>query len=35
MRIESEKKEQKLTLWLFGRLDTSTAPQLQQVMDTE
>lgn len=35
MKIESEKKEEKLTLWLHGRLDTSTAPQLQQVMDTE
>ncbi|MCM1040236.1 MAG: STAS domain-containing protein [Roseburia sp.] len=35
MKIESEKKEEKLTLWLSGRLDTTTAPQLQQVMDTE
>lgn len=35
MTIESEKKEEKLTLWLHGRLDTSTAPQLQQVVDTE
>lgn len=35
MRIESEKNGDKLTLWLYGRLDTSTEPQLQKVMKTE
>ena len=35
MKIESEKKDEKLTLWLCGRLETSTAPQLQRVVETD
>ena len=35
MTIESEKKDEKLTLWLCGRLETSTAPQLQRVVETD
>ena len=35
MKIESEKKDEKLTLWLRGRLETSTAPQLQRVVETD
>lgn len=35
MRIEREKQEEKLTLKLGGRLDTSTAPILQETVEKE
>jgi len=33
MKIETEKMERTLILRLEGRLDTNTAPQLQEVLD--
>ncbi|MCM1046249.1 MAG: STAS domain-containing protein [Candidatus Gastranaerophilales bacterium] len=35
MKIESEKKERSLVLKLSGRLETTTAPELQKVVDNE
>lgn len=35
MQIEREKQEEKLTLKLSGRLDTSTAPMLQETVERE
>ena len=35
MKIESEKKDGSLSLKLHGRLETVTAPQLQQVVEQE
>lgn len=33
MRIEQESQEKKLTLKIIGRLETSTAPDLQKALD--
>lgn len=35
MQIEQERQEEKLILKLIGRLETSTAPKLQQVVEGE
>lgn len=35
MQIEQEKQDEKLTLKLSGRLDTSTAPMLQETVEKE
>ena len=35
MRIEKEQNETTLTVRLFGRLETTTAPELQTVIDNE
>ncbi len=35
MQIEQEKQEEKLTLKLSGRLETSTAPMLQETVEKE
>lgn len=35
MQIEQERQEDSLTLKISGRLDTSTAPELQNVVDRE
>ncbi|MGN0131295.1 MAG: STAS domain-containing protein [Lachnospiraceae bacterium] len=35
MQIELEKKEKELILYLTGRLDTTTAPELQKALDKE
>ncbi len=35
MKITEEKDGERLTLVLFGRLETVTAPQLQKVIDEE
>lgn len=35
MQIEQERQEDKLTLKISGRLETSTAPELQTVVDRE
>lgn len=35
MQIEREKQEEKLTLKLSGRLETSTAPIMQEIVEKE
>lgn len=35
MQIEQERQENKLTLKISGRLETSTAPELQMIVDRE
>lgn len=35
MQIEKERQKEKLTLKLIGRLETSTAPELQKVVEQD